>query len=192
LVGGANEVTITVTAADGTTSRTYSVTVNVAALSNDSRLIGVRVNGIINSYNPTVTVAAGAGSVEILAIPMQSSATVIYTGLTNLRPGNNLASIKVTAEDGTFTLYPITVVVPSLSNDTTLSSFRIQGFNVLGKGKINVLPGTTKLHVSAIANAAGSSVTIAGRDIQPGLNDVVVTVKAADGTIATYTVKVKA
>jgi hypothetical protein len=84
------------------------------------------------------------------------------------------------------------VIVASLSSDKSLSSFKIQGFNVLGKSKINVLPGTTKLHVSAIANAAGASVTITGRDIQPGLNDVVVTVKAADGTTQTYTVKVKA
>ena len=192
LVAGANEVTITVTGADGVSQRVYTVTVNVPALSSDSRLMGVRVNGSINAYNPTVNVVAGAGSVEVIAIPVDSGATVTYTGFTNLVAGNNTASIKVTAADGTFTLYPVTVVVPALSSDKSLSVFKIEGFNVLGKSKINVLPGTTKLHVTAIANAAGSSVSITGRDIQPGLNDVVVTVTAADGTSQTYTVKVKA
>ena len=192
LVAGLNEVTITVTGADATTERTYTVTVNVAALSSDSRLIGVRVNGVSGAYSPTVTVPAGSGSVALVGFPVSSSATVTYTGLTNLVPGNNLATITVSAEDGTFTDYPVTVVVPVLSNDTSLSSFKIQGFNVLGKSKINVLPGTTRVHVSAIANAPGASVTITSRDIQPGLNDVIVVVTAADGTTQTYTVKVKA
>ena len=192
LVAGANVVTVTVTAADGSTERSYTVTVNVAALSNDRRLIGVRVNGVTNSYNPTINLPAGSGSLELVGFPTSSKASVSYSGVTNLVAGNNAAVIKVTAEDGTFTEYPINVIVASLSSDKSLSSFKIQGFNVLGKSKINVLPGTTKLHVSAIANAAGASVTITGRDIQPGLNDVVVTVKAADGTTQTYTVKVKA
>jgi len=192
LSAGANTVTITVTGADGSTVRTYTVTVNVPALSNNSQLIGVRVNGVSGSYSPVVTLRAGSGSVELIGIPVQSSATVSYTGLTNLVAGENNATIKVTAEDGTFTNYPVTLVVPALSSDKSLSSFKIQGFSVLGKTKLTVAKGTTKLLVSAIANGTGASVTIAGRDIQPGSNDVVVTVTAADGTSQTYTVKVKA
>ena len=192
LTAGANTVTITVTGADGSTVRTYTVTVNVPALSNNSQLIGVRVNGVTDAYKPVVTLRAGSGSVEMIGIPVQSGATVSYTGLTNLVAGENNATIKVTAEDGTFTVYPVTLVVPALSSDKTLSSFKIQGFSVLGKTKLTVAKGTTKLLVSAIANGIGASVTITGRDIQPGSNDVVVTVTAADGTSQTYTVKVKA
>ena len=192
LVAGANVVTITVTGADGSTERVYTVTVNVAALSSNAQLNSLQVNGVTVAAGGTVTLSAGSAFAEVTATPADSSASVSYSGNKNLIVGNNTATVTVTAADGTVATYTITLVVPALSSDKSLSSFKIQGFNVLGKSKINVLPGTTKLHVSAIANAAGSSVTITGRDIQPGLNDVVVTVTAADGTSQTYTVKVKA
>ena len=192
LVAGANTVTITVTGADGSTERIYTVTVNVAALSSNKQLDTLSVNGTAVSAGSSITLAAGATFAELKATPDDEKATVRYSGNKNLIVGNNTATVYVTAADGSTAEYTVTLVVPALSSDKSLSSFKIQGFNVLGKSKINVLPGTTKLHVSAIANAAGASVTITGRDIQAGLNDVVVTVTAADGTSQTYTVKVKA
>jgi hypothetical protein len=117
---------------------------------------------------------------------------VAYYGFQNLVAGLNVVTARITAENGSFTDYSINVIVPALSNDKTLKTFKIQGFNVLGKAQITVAKGTTKLHVEAAANADGSSVTISGRDIQPGSNDLVVTVTAADGTSQSYTVKVKA
>jgi hypothetical protein len=192
LVAGANTVTITVTAADNITVRTYTVTVNVAALSSNSNITSLKVNGTSVADGATFQLPAGSGFADCVAVPEDSGSTVTYTGNKNLVTGNNPVVVKVTAADGSHTNYTMTLVVPALSSDKSLSTFTIQGFNVLGKSKINVLPGTTKLKVTAIAAAAGSSVTIVGRDIQPGLNDVVVTVTAADGTSQTYTVRVKA
>jgi hypothetical protein len=192
LVAGANTVTITVTAADGVTTRAYTVTVNVAALSSNSSLSSLKVNGVSVADGATVSLPAGSGFADCVAVPEDSGATVTYTGNKNLVTGNNPVVVKVTAADGTFTNYTMTLTVPALSGDKSLSTFTIQGFNVLGKSRITVLPGTTKLKVTAIATAPGASVTITGRDIQPGLNDVVVTVTAADGTSQTYTVRVKA
>jgi hypothetical protein len=192
LVAGANTVTITVTAADNITVRTYTVTVNVAALSSNSNITSLKVNGTSVANGATFQLPAGSGFADCVAVPEDAGSTVTYTGNKNLVTGNNPVVVKVTAADGTHTNYTMTLVVPALSSDKTLSTFTIQGFNVLGKSKITVLPGTTKLKVTAIAAAAGSSVTIVGRDLQPGLNDVVVTVTAADGTSQTYTVRVKA
>jgi hypothetical protein len=192
LVAGANTVTITVTAADSITVRTYTVTVNVAALSSNSNITSLKVNGTTVADGATFALPAGSGFADCVAVPEDSGSTVTYTGNKNLVTGNNPVVVKVTAADGSHTNYTMTLVVPALSSDKSLSTFTIQGFNVLGKSRINVLPGTTKLKVTAIAAAAGSSVTIVGRDIQPGLNDVVVTVTAADGTSQTYTVRVKA
>jgi hypothetical protein len=192
LVAGANTVTVTVTAADSITVRTYTVTVNVAALSSNSNITSLKVNGTDVADGATFQLPAGSGFADCVAVPEDSASTVSYTGNKNLVTGNNPVVVKVTAADGTHTNYTMTLVVPALSSDKSLSTFTIQGFNVLGKSKMNVLPGTTKLKVTAIAAAAGSSVTIVGRDIQPGLNDVVVTVTAADGTSQTYTVRVKA
>ena len=192
LVAGANTVTITVTAADGVTSRAYTVTVNVAALSSNSSITSLKVNGVSVADGATFQLPAGSGFADCVAVPEDSASTVTYTGNKNLVTGSNPVVVKVTAADGTFTNYTMTLTVPALSGDKSLSTFTIQGFNVLGKSRITVLPGTTKLKVSAIATAPGSSVTITGRDIQPGVNDVVVTVTAADGTSQTYTVRVKA
>ena len=192
LVAGANTVTVTVTAADGITVRTYTVTVNVATLSSNSNITSLKVNGTTVADGGTFQLPAGTGFADCVAVPEDSSATVGYTGNKNLVTGNNTVVVKVTAANGTFTEYTMTLVVPALSSDKSLSTFTIQGFNVLGKSRISVLPGTTKLKVTAIATASGSSVTITGRDIQPGLNNVVVTVTAADGTSQTYTVRVKA
>jgi hypothetical protein len=192
LVAGANTVTVTVTAADSITVRTYTVTVNVAALSSNSNISSLKVNGTSVANGATFQLPAGSGFADCIAVPEDAGSIVTYTGNKNLVTGNNPVVVKVTAADGTHTNYTMTLVVPALSSDKSLSTFTIQGFNVLGKSRINVLPGTTKLKVTAIAAAAGSSVTIVGRDIQPGLNDVVVTVTAADGTSQTYTVRVKA
>ncbi len=192
LVAGANTVTVTVTGADSITVRTYTVTVNVAALSSNSNITSLKVNGTDVANGGTFQLSAGSGFADVVAVPEDSGSTVTYTGNKNLVIGNNSVVVKVTAADGSFTEYTMTLVVPALSSDKSLSTFTIQGFNVLGKSRISVLPGTTKLKVTAIAAAAGSSVTIVGRDIQPGLNNVVVTVTAADGTSQTYTVRVKA
>ena len=192
LVTGANEIIVTVTATDGTTVRVYKVNVTVAAPSNNSGLAEMTLNGVKVVAGSDVTVASGTRLVEILATPSDRTSNVTYSGFQNLVAGLNVVTARITAENGTFTDYSINVIVPALSNDKTLKTFKIEGFSVLGKARITVAKGTTKLHVEAAANADGSSVTISGRDIQPGSNDLVVTVTAADGTSQSYTVKVKA
>jgi hypothetical protein len=203
LAVGKNLITIRVTGTDAVTFREYEVTVNVAALSSNTGLSDVKINGYavsIEGNGSIMELPAGTRSINLVATPSDAKAHVRYTGITNLVAGNNTAIVRVTAQDGTFKDYSFLVNAPGLSNDAGLSSFTIQGFNVLSvqgtnavaKSKISVLPGTTKLNVSAVASGIGASVTITGRDIRAGVNDVVVTVTAADGTSKTYTVKVKA
>jgi hypothetical protein len=192
LVAGNNSVTITVAAADGKTVRVYTVKVVVASLSSNTGLAFLSLNGTNIGINTDNTVAAGARYAEVIGTAADSSATITYSGNTNLVAGNNDVVIRVTAQNGDFAEYHINVIVPVLSADNNLKSFTIEGFNVLGKSKLNVVPGTTKLHVSAQANDSGASVIISGRDIHAGWNDVTVTVTAANGTSQTYFVKVKA
>jgi hypothetical protein len=203
LAVGKNLITIRVTGTDAVTFREYEVTVNVAALSSNTGLSDVKINGYavsIEGNGSIMELPAGTRSINLVATPSDAKAHVSYKGITNLVAGNNTAIVRVTAQDGTFKDYSFLVNAPGLSNDAGLSSFTIQGFNVLSvqgtnavaKSKISVLPGTTKLNVSAVASGIGASVTITGRDIRAGVNDVVVTVTAADGTSKTYTVKVKA
>ena len=191
LVTGANTVTVRVTATDGKTVRDYVVTVNVPALSSNSNISSLKVNNATATAGSTINLPAGTRFAEILAVPEDSSSSVLYTGNKDLVAGPNTVTVKVTAANGTFTEYTLTLTVETLSNDKSLKSFSIEGFNVLGKGKLTVASGTRKLRVSAQANNSGASVSISGRDILPGSNNVVVTVTAADGTSTTYTVIVK-
>ena len=192
LAAGDNSVTITVAAADGKTVRVYTVKVVVASLSSNTGLAFLSLNGTNIGINTDNTVAAGARYAEVIGTAADSSATITYSGNTNLVAGNNDVVIRVTAQNGDFAEYHINVVVPALSADTSLKTFTIEGFNMLGKSKLSVIPGTTKLHISAQANDAGASVSITGRDISAGENTVTVTVTAADGTSQSYIVKVKA
>ena len=192
LAVGSNSVTVQVTAPDGKTIKQYVVTVVVAALSTNTNLTSISVNGSIVTAGSTVTLVAGSRYAEVIAIAEDSSANIQYLNNKNLVNGSNSVTIRVTSAAGITRDYDLTLVVPSLSNDTSLKSFTIEGFNVLGKSKLSVIPGTAKLHVSAQATNSGASVSISGRDIHSGVNDVVVTVTAADGTSQTYTVKVKA
>ena len=191
LVQGDNTVTVTVKAADGKTIRAYTVIVNVAALSTNTKLSSIRVNGSVVTAGDTITLVAGARYAEVVAVAEDSAATVSYSGFKDLVAGNNTGTIRVTSAAGTTQDYTVTLVAPSLSNDNSLKVFTIEGFNVLGKSKLTVMPGTTKLHITAQANFSGASVSISGRDITPGSNTVTVTVTAADGSTATYTVIVK-
>jgi hypothetical protein len=192
LTAGNNNVLVTVTAADGTTVREYSVTVFVLALSSNKNLGYLRINGSLVTVGSTVELPAGSGYAEVVAVPEDAAASSSYSGNKNLVPGNNTLTVTVTAANGDQASYLVTLNVLRLSSDTSLKSFLIEGFSVLGKSKLSVLPGTRKLHVSAVANDAGASVTIIGRDIVAGVNDVQVRVTAADGTSQTYLVKVRA
>jgi hypothetical protein len=192
LTAGNNTVLVTVTAADGTTVREYSVTVFVLALSSNKNLGSLRINGSLVTVGSTVELPAGTGYAEVVAVPEDAAASASYTGNKNLVPGTNAVTVTVTAANGDQASYSVTLNVLRLSSDTSLKSFVIEGFGVLGKSKLSVLPGTRKLHVSAVANDAGASVTIIGRDIVAGVNDVQVRVTAADGTSQTYLVKVRA
>ena len=192
LTVGANTVSISVTAQDGKTVKQYQVSVQVAALSTNTNLSSIKVNGVSVTDGSSITLVAGARYAEVVAVAEDSSANIEYLNNKALVNGSNSVVIRVTSAAGTTKDYGVTLVVPSLSNDTSLKTFTIEGFNVLGKGKLSVLPGTAKLHVTAIATNSGASITVTGRDIHSGVNDVVVTVTAADGTSQTYTVKVKA
>jgi hypothetical protein len=192
LATGDNSVTVTVAAADGKTVRVYTVKVVVTALSNNTGLAFLSLNGTNIAVDSDNTVLAGSRYVEVVGTAADSKATISYSGNTGLVAGNNDVVIRVTAQSDVFTDYHINVIVPALSADTSLKSFTIEGFNMLGKSKLKVLPGTTKLHISAQANNAGASVSITGRDIVAGVNTVTITVTAADGSSKSYVVKVRA
>ena len=193
LITGENTVTVRVTAADGSTARDYAVKVTVAAPSSNSNVTSLKLNGVERANGAYVTLPAGTTSVVLEAIAEDPKATVTYFNFKNLTAGDYQSTrIIVRAQDQSYQEYNFFLNIPELSSNTSLKRFTIQGISMLSKTKLTVLPGTTKLHVSAEANDPGASVTITGRDIKAGFNNVTVTVIAADGTSQSYVVRVKA
>jgi len=191
LVEGLNVVTVKVTAADAKTVRIYQVNVIVLAISKNTKLKSLSVNGSLVSVGDTVTLYAGTKFASVSGLAEDADASVSYTGFKNLKVGNNLGTVTVQAPAGNSASYNVNLFVPAVSNDATLKTFTIEGFNVLTKSKLTVVSGTRKLHVTALANFSGASVSIKGKVIVPGSNTLTVTVTAADGTVAKYVVIVK-
>ena len=127
LENGDNAITVTVTAADGTTERTYAVTVTRAlAVEEDARLRNLELSGGgIGGFDSGVTgyrmaVEAAVTSVDVRATPMRDGATVVIAPedadantaghQVSLAEGDNAIRVTVTAEDATTTrTYTVTV-----------------------------------------------------------------------------------
>lgn len=138
LTPGANVVTITVKAEDGTTN-IYTVVINKSGKpdipkDNDSSLNNILVNNedVSPKFDPSIKnytkeVGANDTSATIKATPNSNKATVTYTytdkdtgtvitnstgEINNLKPGENKVTITVTAEDGSQTTYIVTINRP--------------------------------------------------------------------------------
>ena len=116
LVVGANTITITVTAEDGT-SGVYTVTVNrleppgfrTTTLSSLT-LSGIDISFTPNTNSYSVTVPYARMTTTVAAVPSNERATFSGGGVTNLEVGVNTITITVTAEDTTTTRdYVVTV-----------------------------------------------------------------------------------
>ena len=116
LAVGANSISIVVTAEDGKTKKTYTVTVTRAAppLSSDATLRGLALSGInIGAFDPAVTgyaaeVANDVTETTVTPTVNHDGATYVVQlngagdadGTVGLAVGGNAVSVVVTAEDG--------------------------------------------------------------------------------------------
>ena len=130
---GSNVINVVVTAQDGTTMRTYTVTVTRAASSNANLSNLVLSSGTLNpSFDPAVTsytasVSNSTTSITVTPTVQQPNATVKVNGVSvpsgtpsgpiNLNVGPNAISVVVTAQDGTtMRTYTVTVTRAASSN----------------------------------------------------------------------------
>ena len=121
LAVGSNVITIIVTAEDGSTTKTYTVTVTRAAPSTDATLKGLTLNGIdygtfasgTESYSATVPYSVSQALVHATVNDSRARHVTKIGGVV-VRPngiwtevplatGANVITIEVTAEDGTTT-----------------------------------------------------------------------------------------
>lgn len=211
---GANNISVVVTAENGN-KRTYTITVtrqSAIQKSNDNSLKDLSVPGytlspVFNKDNLdyTLKVPNNATKIDVKAITNNEKSSVKIVGNTDLKVGNNVVTVEVTAEDGSKKTYKITVTreeekknEPVLDSDATLSKLNVGGYTLspaFNKNKfsysITVPSNVGNLTVQAIASSSKAKVTISGNsNLKPGMNYITVTVTAENGNKNTYTVNV--
>jgi CSLREA domain-containing protein len=195
LVVGANNITVLVTAQDGTTMQTYTITVNRAgALSNNANLSGLTISSgtltpafASNTLNYTDSVANAVASATVTPTAADANATIKVNGTTvasgaasgalALAVGMNNVSVVVTAQDGT-TIQTYTIVVNRagvLSNNANLSNLTISSGTLtpaFASATLNytdnVANAVTSLSVTPIAADANATIKVNGTTVASG------------------------
>ncbi len=185
LAVGSNVITVEVTAEDGQTAKTYTVTVTRAAppLSNDAMLSGLSLSGVdIGAFDPeTADYAANVANAvdETTVTPTVNDGGATYAvkldgvadadGTVSLAVGSSVITVEVTAEDGETTqTYSVTVTrAEPPSTDATLNGLTLSGVDIG-----TFYPATTQ-YTADVDNAVTETT------VTPTLND--------DG--ATYVIK---
>ncbi len=167
---GANTITTIVTAQDGTTTQTYTLTVtrtgnSVSTLYSLALSVGTLTPTFgINTYNYTATVSGATQNIAITPIATDNNASIKVnnavvasgsaSGLIALNLGTNSINTVVTAQDGVTTSTYALIVTRQASTDASLSALTSSG------GAIS--PGfspTTYVYSQLVSNSV-SSITI--------------------------------
>ncbi|MCY9597385.1 hypothetical protein PC41400_08855 [Paenibacillus chitinolyticus] len=187
---GANTITVLVTAQDGTTQKSYTVTVTRAVpLSGNADLSNLVLTG--TALNPgfapgtityTSSVAHGVTALDVTPTVADSHAAVTVNGqaVTSgsassvpLNVGPNTVTVLVTAENGATKTYTVTVTRAAGSNNADLSGITLSGGAALSPV---FAPGTT-LYTVNVPNS------VFGLDVTPSVADGTATLKV-NGTAA--------
>ena len=195
---GANRIAVEVTAADGTTKKTFAVTITVTQRSSNANISTEAGTWTINGVdvaNSTVPIdlPAGTNAVSVKAKTADSKATLAISGATNLITGSNIVRFTVTAEDGVSVgIYERTVNVLSLSSNTNLTSLVVAGKTVVSGGSVTIPAGTNRVEVIPTLESKEAKFSVTGNTgyVNGSTNTVSVTVTAPSGAFATYNVTV--
>lgn len=159
-----------------------------------------------NTTSYTVTVPSTATTIKLEGATNHSKATVSGLGNITLTGNETVATIKVTAEDGSVKTYTVKIEKEEQeqeevkkSNDATLKKLDVSGYTLTPTFKSNVnnysmkvRNNITSLNVTAIPNNNEAQVVISGnKNWKEGNNTVTIKVTAEDGTVNTYIVNVE-
>ena len=190
---GSNTVDVRVTAQDGTTIKTYTVTVTRPSTNADLSALTISSGTLTPSFaaattSYTDTVANNVASITVTPIKAEVNATIqvrvnsgsyttVNSGsasgaltISNISPTNNTVNVRVTAQDGT-TLKTYTITVTKLSANANLTALS------LSTGTLSpTFSQTTTAYTTSVTNAT---------------NTITITPTSAS-TIATIQVRVNA
>jgi hypothetical protein len=198
LIVGENTLTVTVTAADDSTTMDYTVTL-VVAPSNDASLNTAFIGFTDASGNAAsqqvvdgdeVYLPSNTQSVDVSVIPTDSEATFEVQGDSGLQVGSNDLVITITAPDQVAQeIIDVTLIVAV--GDVTTSSFNVNGTEVEDGMVLDVDPGTEAVEVMVETTDPLATTELTGDTglVLGNSNHLVLTVTSVDGTAtATYDV----
>ncbi len=194
---GTNTITTQVTAEDGTTIKTYTVTLTRAAgpPSHNALLTSIKLSPVVNLLggsgpgyvNLTATVPTTESTVQVVPTVQDANATVTVNGTAvtsgatsspvTLNVGANTITTQVTAQDGTtIKNYIITVtrLAPPISHNATLAFIKLSP-------NANLLVGTGPGYLNLTATVPNSESTV---QVIPTVQDATATV-TVNGTAVT-------
>jgi len=213
---GDNTVKVKVTAEDGKTTKTYTLTIKrktaeeEAANAGEARLknLGIKpeeydFSGFDNEKTEySVNVPNNIEEIEVYATAMNSKAQITGTGMITLKEGLNELNVEVIAEDGTKKVYILKVTREESSevegttiNEFGLSTLLIQGLSLNPSFKVGIYEYTvelnedlTSLDIDAKANDENATIEIIGNEeLQEGENIVKILVRNSETEeIVTY------
>lgn len=189
--------TITVTAADGITTKTYTINFSVA-LSNIADLSDIKVNGTsitgfaANTTTYSVVLPYGTTTVPTVTYTItDANATAVYTPSATVAGS---ATIVVTAQDGVATkTYTLNFSV-ALSNDANLTNIKVNGTSVTGfsSGTLSYnveLPTGTTVIPTVTYTKSDANATIVYTPAASVTGTATIAVTAPDGVAKkTYTI----
>jgi hypothetical protein len=178
---GDNDVVVTVTAADGTTTYDYHYNV-VVQLNTDTSVNSIIVNGESVIDGSVLNIDPLTVEVDVQVDTTDVDATYTVEGATDLVVGENQLMITVIAADGE-TEQQYFIVLNVLPNtDASVSSVTVNGIDVAENDYVHVEPLTTEVEVLVVTTDENASYEITGgTDLMPGENDLSILVTAADG-----------
>ncbi|WP_411345859.1 cadherin-like beta sandwich domain-containing protein [Paenibacillus sp. WLX1005] len=182
---GSNSIPVVVTAQDGSTTKTYTITVTRAAASTDATLSGLAVNqGTLaptfasNTVNYSVNVVNSVSSINITPTVNQANATVTVNGSSTtsgsaqsvpLAVGSNSVPIIVTAQDGSTTKTYTIIVTRAASANATLSALSISAgtlaptfSSTTTNYSSNVTNSTTSTTITPTSSDSNATITVNG------------------------------
>ena len=201
LAVGSNVITVVVTAEDGSTTRTYTVTVTRAPpdtpvqQSSDATLSALTLSDIVFGTFDSTTISYGArvanGVSQTAVTPTVNHSGASYViklngvtdgdGTVSLAVGSNVITVEVTAEDGDTTrTYTVTITRSAPpSTDATLSSLTLSGASI-GAFASGATSYTAQVANSVAQTTVTPSVNHSGASYVTKLGGVV----DADGTVS--------
>jgi len=205
---GANVINTVVTAGDGVTKITYTVTVTRAASTNAKLLSLTTSAGALSpAFNNTVTsytraVANSVATITLTPATVDPTATVtvsgtaVTSGTTSgniaLNVGANVITIVVTAQDGVTKMTYTITVTRAASTDATLSNLAISpgtikpAFTSTNVAySVAVGNGITSVTVTPTTNEPNATIKIGGKAVLSGTASAPIALAVGANTIAT-------